>query len=141
IALLAGWASTLLSISLPARANVPIARSVMTPNANRPPLPRPVPDNPLIVGPYFSPNKVYLYALLPTRSGNISREKMQSKSTRRVSQGPYLSYASRPPTMMRQLDHSTLLPTRRSMEHRTASATVRLLALPLVEPPPTPSLH
>jgi hypothetical protein len=45
-------------------------------------------DNPLIVRPYFSPNNVYLYRLLPTRSGNINREKLQSKSTRRVSQGP-----------------------------------------------------
>jgi len=60
----------------------------MTPNVNRAPRPRPVPDNPLIVRPYFSPNNVYLYPLLSTRSGNISREKLQSKSTRHVSQGP-----------------------------------------------------
>src|SRR5215208_1663794 len=43
--------------------------------------------------------------------------------------------------MMRQLDHSALLPTRRSMKHCTASARVRLLAVPLVQPHPPPSFH
>jgi hypothetical protein len=54
---------------------------------------------------------------------------------------PSRTASSRPPTMMRQLDHSALLPTRRSMKHCTASARVRLLAVPLVQPHPPPSLH